>query len=360
MKSKISLSQFVLLLFCCRMLSSLVYIPGANDFNSYSETLLINIISTVLQAVLLIPAFILNNKFSDDNIVMSAQRLAGKFGGVTCVFYYLYLLFCAIVSLTGYEYYMVNTVYPDSPALLISGLLIFISAYAAFLGLEAVSRFSLFAALLLIAEIIIVFFSLSGQIEVVHLYPLNANINNITQGVMMKTAENSDLVLLLFLLPRIKGKRYKGVMFYLLLSLTVFEVLNFLVITVFGKLAETLMFPTFVLEIFTHIAVFKNTNIIHALPWTFITFIKITVYMIGINSILPQLLPKKIKAVNIPLNLILISLGTYMLTSNYDLFSQLYNYNIMFWVQVFLLTVIPVGLLFCRYCRDGNLLFLKK
>ncbi|MCL2014091.1 MAG: GerAB/ArcD/ProY family transporter [Oscillospiraceae bacterium] len=367
MKGKITIFQLAVLLFCCRMLSSLFGARGLEDF-AYGDSLKIHIVSMLLQALLLIPAFALNKKYSDDGITASAFRFTGKAGGtVIGAVYYVYIIFFACVALTRFGNYMISTVYPDTPFLLITGCMVLVCAYAARFGIEAIGRISLFAALLLTVEIIAVFFLLAGRFETVWLYSSVAGtgVGNMWFEALIQTAENSDLVLILLLLPQTRSvpdsKEYEGenkikkgtargkgkVLFYLVAALTCMEAFNFLARVVFGNFAGSLPFPTFLLETFSHMTVFKNINIVHALPWTFIVFVKITIYITGANNILRQLLPGKAKTVGAPLTLILITLGVYLTVLNRGSFATdqteaMPGRGFLFYAQVILVFLLPL------------------
>ncbi|MEG2429675.1 MAG: GerAB/ArcD/ProY family transporter, partial [Oscillospiraceae bacterium] len=179
MRTKITGTQFALLLLLSRMCSLFIFTPVFNSVQTSTAMLVGNLVSMVIQILILIPISMFWNKNPNVSILdylLSKNKIISKI----IIFSFLgFFIFQAINTLFHFEFFLSNTAYPKVSALPIILLITICCVYTAKLGIEGICR----------GGFIIFFIFLIGLISIFALTMKYFDILNIIGGTNMKRKE---------------------------------------------------------------------------------------------------------------------------------------------------------------------------
>lgn len=296
MLNRIGIYQLVFILYLSRIFTILTYNLSSSDRLDGTSVMLAVVISTIMQIIVLIPALILYKKNKSQDIITTSYSLLGKPGGtVVGITYYVILIFIALSSVVNCIFFLDNAIYSDSNSILLPLIFILVCGYAAYAGIEAISRSGSIIFAIFVIALAIMFVLLSKYID---LFNIHISVNSIVKDTITATwvsfAKNVELVALILLLPKVKGKVSNGLITFFLISLITIEVVIFFLITVLGPFGKNLVFPFYTLVTISDAAVFEHLDVIHMSIWVFVSFIKTSLYLYLAIRVFKAIFPKAI------------------------------------------------------------------
>ncbi len=110
---------------------------------------------------------------------------------------------------------------------------------------------------------------------------------------------NPELYVFILLLPRINGNVNKSAFWFLVLTFLFVGITNFLIMGVFGDFFATQTFPYYALASVIEFSILQRLDSIHMTIWVFVSFIRITLFIIVTNTYLQNIIPKSAKKLGI-------------------------------------------------------------
>ncbi len=294
-KNRIGIMQLVILLFLSRQFTSLTYFPGIGTPVSGTATLVGNVISTLFLPLMFLPFLLLSKRYPECSIVMGLSSGLGKFGRFAGWFYYFYILVLAAHTLSHFQFFMINAVFPDASVWVIVLPMLAVAVYAAYIGVEGIARsgFFIFIGFLLAFGLIV--FSSIPNIELNNLKPIEKNIwQELTGGVYGTVSRSTEPILFGMLLPYVGNKTGKVVAGFTALSIGVLEITAFFILTVLGDFSYSQFFPFYSLASMSEISIFQRMDALYMGIWVLIGFIKLSLLLLLGKDIFPLLLPQRV------------------------------------------------------------------
>lgn len=299
----------MMLLFVSRCFTLLNYIPAFSPPLESSAILLGNLLAVGIDALLLAPPLLLLRRFDGENAVAAAHALSRPLGFVTAVLYFLACAVQTAVTLAGLTYFMRSTVYPEA-----SGLFILLSlAAACFLaarqGLEGIARAGAFVfVFLLLSALSITAVSLKA-VEWTNFRPVSQEpVRQICYAALLNTGRTPELFLLILLLPKAKGNRWRCSLGFILLCFLILELMGFLVQGVLGGYAASQTFPYYTLASVGDTRLLQRMDALHMVDWVFTAFLRGALFSLAGSECAKQVLPAKAQGWTLPV-LSLLALG---------------------------------------------------
>jgi len=296
-EGKISCTQLILLLFLSRVFSVLEYTPVVGNSMTGITLLIAVALSFVIQCLLVIPMLLLLYRYQGQDILGCAYLVSPVLGKIAAAL--LLLVFLAHLS-GGYaifSFFMTNIVYQQGSTLLIVFLLAVVCTACACYGLQGLARAGtiIFVVFSLGAVFVSMVASDSADISNIHMIPED-DLSRIIRYAFESASKNSELFVMLLLLPHIAKPEKKRTCTYWFLSLVfVFsEVTGFLILAVLGDFGMEQMFPYYALTTVIDISILQRLDSLHVTLWIFTALFHGALYTICAIKCAGTLFPKKI------------------------------------------------------------------
>lgn len=263
-RNKISPSGLFVLLYISRLIVTLTALSPQN-FGDVSGDLLISLlISLGLTLVFSLPViFCLRKK---------KNPIETRWLGVL---YSLYFIFIASVNVSKFSYFASTTLSPETRAWVFIAIVGVCAFYCTTLGIEALTRFSAFAFVMIIVGIaVVVLFNLHNFKEV-NLYPVVTNsVGSIVENIALITSNTTELALFLCLRKRVNGGCEKSFAVAVISAFFSIFILILFMIAVMGDGASLQSFPLYTFFQITKFDRFQRLDVFHISFWILGIFIK--------------------------------------------------------------------------------------
>ncbi|MFC4808187.1 GerAB/ArcD/ProY family transporter [Paenibacillus sp. GCM10023250] len=298
----------------------------------------------------------LSGTFPEQSIVHIAQALLGTWAGKAIGLLYAgYGFQLGAYVLRNFEDLTVTVLLPRTPSFVISFIMIAISAWAAYKGIEVICRCAL---------IILIFVALQSVIFIVLLIPdmdpgfllpvLEGGWQPILDGAaQIATFPLGETVLFVMIIPFVnRGERIRktvlsavGVSGVLLITSHLFNIM------VLGELASKQVFPSYTSAMYISVGdFFERIEPIVFTVWVFGEFTKLTVCLFAAALALAQTLGSRdYRMYVVPLALALLELSLFLHPSQLDVIE--FQQHVWPWFSVPFQVVIPFVLLVCALVR---------
>ena len=160
-RGKISPLGLFYILFICRIVVSLTSTHSVSKTEINSQALISYILAMPLAVVFSLPAIFCCKKGKNPIDVKCVSK-----------FYYVYFLIVASVSVSRFSYFASTTLNPETQGWLFALIVCTCAFYGAFLGIEALSRFSAFCFVLLSLAVVSVILCNFDTFREINLYPI--------------------------------------------------------------------------------------------------------------------------------------------------------------------------------------------
>lgn len=297
-KNKISITQMMLLLFLSRVFTALTYFPGMNSPVSGTAMFFGQIIGYGVVLLLFLPLVWMLKMYPERSLAMNLQAISRKGSIPVNLIYLVFIILLAVNTLAHFQFFMTNAIFQEASVWAIIIPMMLVAVYAAYIGIEGISRsgFLLFAVFV-IAFLFIILSSIP-EVELTNLKPLEQDgLSQILRGAYGVVSRSVEILLLYLLLPYLqKGRLGAGVTGFTILSLVVFELIAFFLLTVLGDFSKSQTFPFYTLASMSGISIFQRMDALYMGIWVFVAFIRLSLLIFIAADLLSLILPVQIKA----------------------------------------------------------------
>ncbi len=281
---KITSGQFFVLMY----LSSITYVSTLNSStlnNNFTDSLLSVIASSLLSIILSLPVFFLHDKYEEFNAQKLIKSKAKSFCVVIFSLYIIYFLICDVIMLSLLIDLLVSTIFPSIQPIYIAFMVLIVSAYGAFKGIESIARAGLIILVLAVIGMLLVILGLfnlydSDNRQVV----LYNGFSDMLSNTVVIFIRSSFLPQALFLLSFVKGRTVKNSIITNSFTGVFTYIVIFFIIHCLGLFATIELFPVHTLSSVSKLLPIQRLDIVFVMLWFAILVIKISTDFIAIGS----------------------------------------------------------------------------
>lgn len=267
----------MVILFISRIFYAMTFIPFF--YNDVTSQVIGFSIATALECLAVIPVIILYKKYPDKNICQVAYEKSKLLGILICVAF-AFSAVLVVNRLFRYFGYFMYVTFPDFlPTWIIISAIALLAFYAAFQGIEAISRTAGITFGFFVLSFIIVIAALWTKMSftnVIYTYP---KINDISHEVYYEMSRSSELLLFPILYPYVKEKAGKSLYGAIALKLIfVYLIISICVLTL-GSYLNISKFPFFDLGTYAETFIIERLDAFLLPAWILIAFVKAALFM---------------------------------------------------------------------------------
>lgn len=280
-----------------RMFSLFSYTSVYFTIENSSARFLGYFLGFLLSLAMYIPAYYIFKHKDGYNIIDYAKSLSAPMGKITAFLFYLVTIFIASITVSQFDFFITSTIYPNSPKLLFIVILVGVGIYFSTRGLEPIARVANIFFMIFLFGLLFVGFMLSSKINTLNIVsPFYGGLKPILSIAFTVAANNTPLIVYLLLKPNIKEKNQKSYLSYIGISLVIFEIVVFLVVTVLGEYGGTKPFPVYSLISVTQGQILKRYDSLFMFIWIFTALIRFSIYFFLSCKCALEFLPHKFES----------------------------------------------------------------
>lgn len=274
-KGKISTTQFFVMLFLSRTLTTVTYLSSYTENVRLSDMLIQPLFRIVIGAAIMIPIYLLYKKHSDKNLLEIINGKSKLLARCVCVLFVLYFFYFTVVTIARLDLFAGTIVFPETDVGYMLVFAVILCCYGAYLGFEALGRSSVLSAIFVIPALIFIMLTLVKKVDLLNLTPIFYNgVMPVVKVAVDSVGQTVEYGIIALALPRVTGNIKKGFFVWLISQTLLMAVLFFFAGTVMGNFATTQLFPFHTLASLAEFAMFSRLDAIFTGVWIMCAFIK--------------------------------------------------------------------------------------
>ncbi len=281
----ISWKQAFVLIFISYMLVALTYIPTAETNVRNVDKLVSIFIGMAFVVISFLPVYFLAKRNENFNVIDCVQRDAKPLTKPVALFYVLAFSYTVIVTISRFSLFITSVLLVESKTAIFIIIILAAACYAAFLGIEAIARTSLFVFAVLIFSMLFSCFILVKEVDFLNLRPFFYNgASGLFGEAAIDASKLIEAAVLGILAPKIVGGIKKTVITFVLSFWVAVTLLAFLIISILGEYSSVQLFPVYTLVSLARIGNFHRFDAILSGIWIAGDFIKAAVLIAVSNE----------------------------------------------------------------------------
>lgn len=199
---------------------------------------------------------------------------------ILSAFYGFYFIFSGAVNIAKFAVFSSTELNQSAKIIVLAGLMIVACAYAASLGVEAISRFGSMVFFITLLGIAGVMAEGAGDFSYLNLFPVTQNSSkSIIMNILFSVCSTNELVLFIALAPKVNGKTAKPYYFSIGASYFAMMLLIGFTVGVLGDTASLSAYPLFQVSQLSKLGTGERLEVIFTALWIFAAFLKVTLFL---------------------------------------------------------------------------------
>jgi hypothetical protein len=240
------------------------------------------LISTCIQAVILLPAVIFGRTFENDNPCTLAFSEGRLFGGWITLHYLFFFLLSAFMLIGNFAYFADCFFAGYIPRVM---AVICCTAAAVYIGQMNISVIGKTAVFGVTGFVLLSVLAVTGSFKgftLVNFHLAQENLSSsVLSAVKSEFVRNSNLAALVFLMPDLKDKYKSGktLWLYLVIKIIIIELAAALAVIILGDFAQSTPIPFFSLTAYAHTQIVERYDAGFMFVWVIIGLTELSVYL---------------------------------------------------------------------------------
>ncbi|MBQ8827021.1 MAG: GerAB/ArcD/ProY family transporter [Oscillospiraceae bacterium] len=291
MTAKISTGQFLCLLLICRIFDLMTFVPLVSEGYSFGEQAAAAVISTVIQAVLVIPLIIFERRFPERTVtaVIAEKNLfAGK---TASALYFVFFLVSALSGTVSFMRFLESRFFHGTGDFLMPVIFIAVCVYCAYCGIEGIARSSIFVLVFFILIMALMTASSVGNFSTVNFYG-SINGKGLADAVISDLARNSFITAAAFLIKNTDRSCRKGLYGLLGAKLIITELVMLMITGILGGYAQLTDYPFMEVGSYSEARLFQRNDALYLIVWTLAAVVTVSLFIRITAGLAKEIFPK--------------------------------------------------------------------
>lgn len=336
-------AQFFSVLLLCRLLINLTFDPNGLHL-APTDKIISDILTAVFMFIFSVPAFLFIRK--GEGLYDSAKKVS--IGGCKFIgfLYGLYFIFWSAITVSRFQIFATSFLETGFTQLFFVLMIVASACYAAYLGINALSRASLVMMFIVGAAVVMLFFIPIKKFDFLNLGPIFYDgCKIILQDAVYSASSSVEIAALTLFVSRVDGNVKKGYIITLILFLAFALLISTPACLVIGDLMPKLLFPEYILATMSEVGVFQSMDALITGAWILGAFVK-TAFMILLSllSFSQSLEIKKRTLWIIGISAAVAALG-YLFSVSVASFADIIRGDIFVILSLVFIIIIPFGVL---------------
>lgn len=338
-KRMIGWGQFLLLLFMCRVFTLMTFVPLIAQGRSLTVQLEAAAISTLIQAVMIIPVIKLKKSVTE-----TALEENRAFGICAAALYFLFFVFYSVNSLLHFQDFLNSRFFPTAESSVWIAVLLLVCVYCGCLGIEALGRSAVLLFWLFAVSLAVMAISSAKNFDTANLSFSVKYSSELFSAVMDDLARNGEICAAAFLAGHVKEDLRRGVYGLIISKFLISICVSVLIAAVLGDFAQFTDYPFLTVGTFDGIGggngFIQRGDALYLIVWTVTAVINIALFLHISAGLIGEVFPKaKFRTL---ISAAIIFAASLFFTLTNGKFSEIRNIICSGWSVIILTGIIPL------------------
>ncbi|MBQ8781247.1 MAG: GerAB/ArcD/ProY family transporter [Oscillospiraceae bacterium] len=291
MTAKISGGQFLCLLLICRVSELMTFVPLISEGYSIKTQATAAVISTVIQALLIIPAVLFSETFPERTITAVLAEKNRTAGILTAAVYLLFFLLGSLNAAVNFMRFLNSRFFPDAGYIVMLAVFGGVCIYCAYCGIEGLARSSVFVLIFFFIVLAMMIASSSGNFKSINFYN-SFNGSSLPEAVISDLARNSEITAAVFLIKNTDKSCRRGLYGLLGAKLLLTEFIMGMITGILGGYAQLTDYPLMEVGSYSEARLFQRNDALYLIVWTLAAVVTVSFYFRIGAGLLQEIFPK--------------------------------------------------------------------
>lgn len=291
MTAKISGGQFLCLLLICRIADLMTFVPLVSEGYSIKTQVIAAVISTAVQAVLIIPAVLFSETFPEKTVTAVLSEKSRTAGTLTAAVYMIFFLLVSLNAAVNFMRFLNSRFFPDTKYIAMLFVFIAVCIYCAYCGTEGLARSSVFVLIFFLIVLAMMIASSSGNFRSINFYG-NFEASSLPEAVITDIARNSEITAAVFLIKNTDKSCRRGLYGLLGAKLLLTEFIMGMITGILGGYAQLTDYPLLEVGSYSEARLFQRNDALYLIVWTLAAIVTVSFYFRIGAGLLQEILPK--------------------------------------------------------------------
>ena len=289
------------------------------------------------------------------NILDHGYHLTGWLGPIIAIFYGLYFLTIDCYYLSVFQVFNANMIDPEVPSWAIIIAVLVVAVYAAWKGVECISRTAAFILVMVLIGLLFIFITVTPQVKTENFKPILYNgWNQTIRGTILFLGRSTGLATMAILLPTTKGNKKIGFTIWNIATYLFLSLMMVVMVGVLGNSIQTQMFPMHTLASMAGVGPLQRMDSIFLGVWLMGVFIKVAIDLYLFGSCMQRVFHIKRGGYFILGGAVAVGVFSVVITKSIALQHLFFDIYLLAPLTLFAAFVIPVVLLFIDTIKGKN------
>lgn len=350
--NKLTPLQLFAVMICGRAFSMMTYFPFDDD--NASINMIAILITTLMQAVLVLPIIYLHKKAPGECVCTLALKKSRPVGIIITALYMTAFLTVGVFVIGNFAYFMDYFFGQISSRVMVVICCTLGAVYIAHLNTGAIGKTFLLGAVLFV---IFTAATVMGSFHHFSFVNFNLAVDNVggslISAVRREFVLNWDLVLFIFLLPNLKGSATKTAVWYLVTKLVISEVIMMFITVILGDYGIISKLSFFSLSAYAHTGFIERFDAAFMSLWVIMALLKLAIYVHCAAMCLKMIIPKMPFVTSSIVCGVMPAVVSLFLLVPYK-WKNAADFEGGMWVQILLYTVLPLIMIIIKKKEGKN------
>lgn len=291
-KNYIGWGQLLTLLLICRIFTLMTYVPLIAEGYSMSVQIIAAGISSVIQAIALIPAIVLHSRVPGGAVTGIAFSKNRFLGGISALLYFIYFFSYGINGLINFKRFLTGAFFPHANGYVLAAVLLAFCVYCASMGIEGIARSSLIVLAAFVIMLIMMSANSAKDFDPLNYYFDRGFGGSLFSAITEDLVRNGEIVAVIFLSKHIKNNLKSGVLGFVAAKLLILEFVSVLIIGVLGNFAGLTDYPFLSVGSSAGVKYLHRSDAVYLVLWTLTAVTNISLFLYISSSLMGEAFTK--------------------------------------------------------------------
>lgn len=291
MTAKISTGQFLCLLLICRIFDLMTFVPLVSEGYSFGEQALAAVISTVIQAVLVIPLIIFERRFPERTVTAVIAEKSTFAGKTASALYGVFFFISALSGTVSFMRFLESRFFSGTGSFLMPLIFAAVCVYCAYCGIEGIARSSIFVLVFFLLVLAMMTASSIGNFSTVNFYG-GIKGETLADAVISDLARSSFITGAAFLIKNTDRSCHKGLYGLLGTKLIIGEIVMVMITGILGGYAQLTDYPFMEVGSYSEARLFQRNDALYLILWTLAAVITVSFFIRITAGLAQEIFPK--------------------------------------------------------------------
>lgn len=279
------------LLLICRIFDLMTFVPLVSEGYSFAEQAAAAVISTAIQAVLVIPLIIFEHRCPEKTVTAVIAEKSVFAGKTASALYFVFFFISSLSSTVSFMRFLESRFFSEAGSFFMPFIFIAVCVYCAYCGIEGIARSSIFVLVFFTLIMALMTASSIGNFSTINFYG-SVNGDSLADAVISDLARNSFITAAAFLIKNTDRSCRRGLYGLLGTKLIITELVMLMITGILGGYAQLTDYPFMEVGSYSEARLFQRNDSLYLIVWTLAAVVTVSLFIRITAGLAQEVFPK--------------------------------------------------------------------